>query len=88
MACFCRDLPDKDNVGKGDPYVEIFYTEEGKKEEIKIGRTATLTDTANPDWGDEFEFDFVRNKRQVTHQRIGILCKCKRRLHVSVLAKL
>jgi len=59
-----RDLPDKDNVGKGDPYAEVYYTEDGKKDEIKIGKTATLTDQANPDWGDVFEFEFVRSKRQ------------------------
>jgi len=59
-----RDLPDKDDIGNSDPYAEIFYTENNGKEEIRLGQTSTITDTENPDWGDTFEFEFVRSKRQ------------------------
>lgn len=65
-----RDLPDKDTLGTIDPYVEIFYTEEGQKEETQLGRSGTLTDTENPDWGDVFEFDFNRAKRQRWHFKV------------------
>jgi len=62
-----RDLPDKDTLGTIDPYVEIFYTDDGQKEKVKLGRTGTITDQENPDWGDVFEFDFNRAKHQRWH---------------------
>lgn len=60
-----RDLPDKDTLGTIDPYVEVFYSDEGQKEETQLGRTSTLQDDENPDFGDVFEFEFQRSKRQV-----------------------
>ncbi|ODN04775.1 Copine-5 [Orchesella cincta] len=65
-----RDLPDKDTLGTIDPYVQIFYNEDGNKEETELGRTGTVTDNENPDFGDEFEFEFVRAKRQRWHFKV------------------
>ncbi|CAL8137083.1 unnamed protein product [Orchesella dallaii] len=65
-----RDLPDKDTLGTIDPYVQIFYNEDESKEEKELGRSGTLTDTENPDWGDVYEFDFSRAKRQRWHFKV------------------
>ena len=60
------DLPDKDDVGVTDPYVEIFATEGLTGKEVKVGRTGTLTNTKNPSWGETFEFKWDRRKEQVS----------------------
>jgi len=74
-----RNLPDKDQLGTIDPYVQIFYNEDASKDEKELGRTATITDQENPDFGDVFEFDFVRAKHQVRLYEIFILrsIRCK-----------
>lgn len=64
---FSRNLPDKDDLGTTDPYAEVFLTQEGVKDETKLGQTATISDDENPDWGDVFEFDYDPSKRQVRH---------------------
>jgi hypothetical protein len=35
-------LADKDDIGMSDPFLEIFFTEDGQKEETKIGATSVL----------------------------------------------
>ena len=63
---FGRNLADKDKLGTIDPYVKLYYTENEGTSETKFGRSATLTNTENPDWSDVYTFDFDRNKRQVS----------------------
>lgn len=63
-------LPDKDDIGTIDPYVEIYYTEGGSTRETKLGRSDTITDNENPDFGNVFEFDFDRSKNQKWHFKI------------------
>jgi len=64
-------LPDKDDgFGTIDPYVIITYTEGGSTSESKVGRSDTITDNENPDWGNIFEFDFDRAKDQKWHFKI------------------
>jgi len=59
-------LPDKDDgFGTIDPYVEIFATEGNSRTEVKVGRSDTIDDNENPQWGTVFEFDFDRTKNQV-----------------------
>jgi len=53
-----------DKLGLTDPFVELWYTENGSTKENKFGRTATLTDTKNPDFGEVFNFDYDRRKNQ------------------------
>jgi len=59
-----RGLPDKDNLGTTDPYVILYYTENGSDKQYKVGRTGTITDNENPSWGDIMEFDYDRSKGQ------------------------
>ena len=66
MIEFFRGLPDKDNLGTIDPYVIIYYTEFGGSSATQLGRSDTITDNENPDWGNVFEFDWDRSKSQVS----------------------
>ena len=50
--------------------MEIFYTENGGTKEKRLGRTSTISDTENPEWGDVFEFDFDRSKGQRWHFKV------------------
>lgn len=60
-----RDLPDKDKVGSIDPYVELYSTEGASTQEKNFGRSATIDNNKNPQWGETFEFDYDRSKQQV-----------------------
>jgi len=57
-----RNLIDKDTAGTSDPYYEVFYSTDGGQSKTKIGRSDTVNDQENPDWGNTFEFDFDRRK--------------------------
>jgi len=59
------NLPDKDKLGTIDPYVEAFYTENGNTKETAFGRSATLSNTKNPSWGDIFQFNYRPSTRQM-----------------------
>jgi len=59
-----RNLLDKDNIGTSDPYYTISYSTDEGKSKTKIGRSDTIQDQENPDWGNVFEFDFDRRKKQ------------------------
>ncbi|CAG7838388.1 unnamed protein product [Allacma fusca] len=65
-----KGIPDKDDIGTTDPYVELYYTEDGSSKEHKFGRSATISDNENPVWGDVFEFDYDRSKGQRWHFKI------------------
>jgi len=60
-----RNLIDKDNVGTSDPYYEVYYSTDGGNSKTKIGRSDTVNDQENPDWGNTFDFDFDRRKNQI-----------------------
>ena len=67
-----RNFVDKDDgLGTSDPYVEVFLVENGK--ENKIGKSDVISNSENPDWGTVFEFEFVRDKRQVRLEHSIIL---------------
>jgi len=59
-----RSLIDKDNVGTSDPYYEVYYSTDGGTSKTKIGRSDTVNDQENPDWGNTFEYSFDRTKNQ------------------------
>jgi Ca2+-dependent lipid-binding protein len=59
-----RNLVDKDNVGTSDPYYILKYSTDMGNSKTEIGRSDTITDQENPDWGNVFEFDFDRRKKQ------------------------
>jgi len=59
-----RSLIDKDNIGTSDPYYQVFSSTDLGRSKSKIGRSDTVNDQENPDWGNTFEFDFDRSKNQ------------------------
>jgi len=59
-----RNLVDKDNIGTSDPYYILKYSTDMGNSKTEIGRSDTITDQENPDWGNVFEFDFDRRKKQ------------------------
>jgi len=65
-----NNLPGKDNLGGIDPYVEIFVRDGVDGKETKIGRTATLTSTKTPQWGDTFKVKYEASKKQVLVARV------------------
>jgi len=64
-------LPTKDDIGfvpgKSDPYVIITYTEGLTGKEREVGRSATVSGSSNPNWGDTFSFNWNKNKDQRLH---------------------
>jgi len=59
-----RKLIDKDNIGTSDPYYEVSYSNDGGRTKTKLGRSDTVNDQENPDWGNTFQLDFDRKKSQ------------------------
>lgn len=52
-------------VGTSDPYYEVSYSNDGGRTKTKLGRSDTVNDQENPDWGNTFQLDFDRRKSQV-----------------------
>jgi len=68
-----RNLPDKDDgPGTTDGYFEIFSSEDGGRTRSKVGKgkSSTVDNNENPDWGDVFEFDFDRSKTQLWYFKL------------------
>jgi len=68
-----RNLPDKDDgPGTTDGYFEIFQSEDGGRTRKKVGKgkSTTVSNNLNPDWGDVFEFDFDRTKNQLWYFKL------------------
>jgi len=59
-----KNLPDKDDLGTIDPYVEIFSVDGITGSENKVGKTATQNDNKNPTWSEAFDINFNRGKQQ------------------------
>jgi len=59
-----RSLIDKDNLGTSDPYYILYSSTDEGQSKTKIGRSDTVQDQENPDWGNVFEFNFDRSKKQ------------------------
>jgi len=63
-----RNFEDKDTgLGTSDPYVEIYYTQNGSTSETKLKRSETISNSENPNWSTIFEFTFDRTKMQKLH---------------------
>jgi len=61
-------LEDKDTgFGTSDPYLKLYYTENGGTKETLIKRTETINDSENPNWSTVFEFAYDRSKNQEFH---------------------
>lgn len=59
-----KNLPDKDDLGTIDPYVEVFSVDGITGSESKIGKTGTQSDNKNPSWSETFDLNFNRGKQQ------------------------
>jgi len=62
------NLPTKDDIGfiqgNSDPYVIIKAIDGISGKERDVGRSATVTRSSNPSWGDVFQFQWDRKKDQ------------------------
>ena len=68
MHSYFQGLPDKDLIGKSDPYAKVYLLDEnGTKfpDHNKKLKTKTKKNTQNPDFHEGFEFQVCRDKLYV-----------------------
>jgi len=62
-----RALPNKDTVGKSDPYVEVYYTSDKIDGEKRLGKTEIIQDDLNPSWDEMFTIEYTKGNNQRLH---------------------
>jgi len=62
-----RGLPNKDTVGKSDPYVEVYYTSDKIDGEKRLGKTEIIQDDLNPSWDEMFTIEYTKGNNQRLH---------------------
>ena len=60
----CRNLKDLDVFSKSDPYVKISYKRDFTQQFFPLGRTETVKNNINPNFGKSFPIDYIFESRQ------------------------
>ena len=71
MSGQCKDLKNKDFVGKSDPVLIVDILDGKTKTASRLGMTEWVRDNLNPEFKTKIDVDYVFEKRQIL--RITVL---------------
>ena len=65
LEIHCKDLVNKDLVGKSDPYCIVYIKGEKERKWVKLGETETIENETNPSFQKVFMINYLFERNQI-----------------------